>query len=277
MEESKNRLIQITQNMDDYGLKYTRFNAVNGKKLPQDFIEDRVSTICQKLVCSKGFIGASFSHIFIWNHIAQSIDQNKWYMILEDDVNFIDESFHDLQKVQNFIGKLQNKPCIINISPYNILEPRDVHIVPVDYLSGLSAYLINVEAAKLLTQYYSMNKLRYIIDTDASLVPGLNKFSTSKQVVKTSFDIRDAVNKSPSFSVPLLQSFIELLFPKDTGDKINFIINSSTVHLNMKYTISNGHILLFILFFIALIIRNEIIFTYVLLETLLIFFQKYLF
>lgn len=276
LDHSKQRYKNVTENMNKYGLKYQRFEAIYGRDLSTEYIDEHVHPLCQTLTCSKGFIGASFSHISLWNKISQDHSFESWYLILEDDVWFEDETFEKMHVVEQFVKTLDPRdPIIINVSPFNVFEPNAPQIVPAQYLSGLSAYLINTSAARLLADYYKENQLRYIIDADASLVPGLHKYSTSQQVIRTSFNIKDAINKDVNYSLPLFQTLITLL-PENFSEKINFLINSSTIHPFMKFTIPNGYVILFVLFMVCTIIKSKWLMIYIIIEVLLVHTQNYL-
>lgn len=275
LEKSKDRLQRIRSNLGKYGIRFKRFNAIYGKYLSQEEIDTYIHPLCQTLTCSKGFIGASLSHLMVWNSALQ--DDAEWTLILEDDVECHNDTIPKMNFVAEFIHTYiqdSQQPIIINLSPYNLLEPHQVHITSVDYLSGISAYLVNKSALRALVAYYTTNKIKFIIDLDMSKIQGIQKYSTSTQVFKTSFNINDAINKSARYSMPMFQSLVQLILcNNEFSQKLNFIINSSGIHLYMKYTIMNGWVVLFILAIIGMIISSNIIQTYVLIEIFLNFYQ----
>jgi hypothetical protein len=270
MDSSRDRLQKLDQNFRKYGITYERFNAINGKTLDKQIIDARVHSLCKTLTCSKGFIGASMSHIQLWKEIATLSQDDQWHLILEDDVQIASDTFSKAEIVKKFVKTIDKlQPTVINLSPFSLFEASNVNITRVSYMSGLSAYLINASGAKLLTEYYSNNKLRFIIDLDMSGVPGLFKYSTSAQVIQTSFDINDAINKTNSYSIPLMQSIFVAVFPKSFSDKLNFLLNGSCLHLFTKITIPNGYILLTIMFIVGWLLKSSLLCIYVFSELLL--------
>ena len=270
MTSSRDRLQKLDQNFRKYGITYERFNAINGKTLDKQIIDARVHPLCKTLTCSKGFIGASMSHIELWKEIATASQDEQWHLILEDDVQIASDTFSKAEIVQKFVKSINKlQPTVINLSPFSLFEGSKVNITRVSYMSGVSAYLINASGAQLLTEHYSKNKLRFIIDLDMSGVPGLFKYSTSSQVIQTSFDINDAINKTSRYSIPLMQSIFVALLPKFFSDKLNFLFNSSCLHLFTKITIPNGYILLTIIFIVGWLLKSSVLRIYVFSELIL--------
>lgn len=274
LEQSKERLNKISNNLKKYNISFKRFNAIYGKFLSKNDIDKSISPLCQTVTCSKGFIGASLSHITLWRKALY--DNQEWTLILEDDVECTHNTREQLQHIQWYINNYIDitQPTIINLSPYNLFEPDDIDLKPVSYLSGISAYIVNKSALRILVDYYAIHKLKFIIDLDMSMIPGINKYSTSVQIFTTSFDINEAINKTANYSIPLFQSLIQYtLNNNEFSQKLNFIINSSGIHLFMKYTIMNGWVILLILGIIGMSLNSYVIKVYVLIEIFLNFFQ----
>ena len=68
MEKSTDRLEKITENMNDIGLKFTRFNAINGNQLTDQEVNDNTTFMCRNLLCSRSVIGCALSHITVWKN-----------------------------------------------------------------------------------------------------------------------------------------------------------------------------------------------------------------
>lgn len=240
LKQSSSRWNTISSNLSKHDFQYQRFEAVLGKAVDGKTVCERASLICRTFTCSKGFFGASMSHIKIWQQIAS--EQYTWAIILEDDVKATASTRDNLTKVFKFLLTLDpNKPIVMNMSPYNLHEPKSISFEHVCYMSGLSAYIINKKAAAFLTQHYENHKLNFIIDLDMSLIRGIQKYSTCMPIFYTSFDVRDAVNKQNAYVLPILQTALDIVFNQNEfSKKLNFIINSSGTILFMRFTIPNG-------------------------------------
>ena len=205
LEKSKDRLQNIDANLKKFGIKYQRFNAVEGQKLSLKDINDNVTTKCRYLSCTKSMIGNAMSHIAIWKEIMVSESSDKWHLILEDDAEFTDETINFLNKLSNtsIINEndiIINLACpgifcrigpsvIVNTFPDN--KKNDTLLVKPMYPSSTAAYLITKNTAKKLYDYFIKNKIDGFGDMQIALnfsEIGINYYATRNKVINLSSD-----------------------------------------------------------------------------------------
>ena len=57
LEKSKDRLYKISKNLNNLEIPFERFDAIYGKELDNDTIEENTSLIGRTLLCNHGIIG----------------------------------------------------------------------------------------------------------------------------------------------------------------------------------------------------------------------------
>lgn len=69
LQESKNRLKLINSQFNKQNIKFTRFPAVNGKKI--DILKLKNDNILHNENMKKGNLGCSLSHLTLWKTLAK--------------------------------------------------------------------------------------------------------------------------------------------------------------------------------------------------------------
>ena len=141
--------------------------AVDGKAL-------KTSKYIQKLFegndfnYRKGVIGCALSHYNLWKRLAND-DINPFYVILEDDITFVDGFKEKLEKVlSEFVAKKMNI-CIIGgnsiKSPNTDISKLELKKSYSKIVDGTYGYIVSRNAAKMMVNYVSQNKIKRAIDT----------------------------------------------------------------------------------------------------------------
>ena len=133
MDKNKDRLENISKNLNTYNLKFTRVKAINGFNMENDndakFIlkprQDVIGNLFQSVETKKkwiydGTVNKSFPNLNLLSHygtkgltlsnikafvIAKNMNY-EWFCILEDDAELDDNSYN---KIKNFIQNKSNK------------------------------------------------------------------------------------------------------------------------------------------------------------------------
>lgn len=101
LDSSKKRLQTFKMQADFIQMPYTRWPAIDGRKLTIDDFRKMgalywaLNTFTKK---RKGELGCYFSHLSLWQHI-QPAKKNSGVLIFEDDVRFSDTFESSLGKV----------------------------------------------------------------------------------------------------------------------------------------------------------------------------------
>jgi glycosyl transferase family 25 len=102
LKKSVDRLDNVKKVMNKYNLKFNIFDAIYGKELSQEEVNENTNIFCRTLLCNNGIIGCAMSHINLWNQLLED-KNNDTYLILEDDIHDID--IEQLNNLFNFINE----------------------------------------------------------------------------------------------------------------------------------------------------------------------------
>lgn len=285
LERSKDRLKHIDTNLKKYGVKFKRFDAIDGKDLSIDEINNVTTTMCRYFLCNRSIIGCAMSHITLWKEISQYND--KWHLVLEDDAEFTDQTINLLNELShspimnedNIIislvctgplceGSLVPIPSNINSEDKGDLSRSknniNISLIEPIFPLGFVAYLITKNTARKLYDYFTKYKINYHIDCQTSWnLPELGiKYLT---VEHGAINLADDNNSSTigSKSMYILSNILNSL----GLSKVAWYLSIPIGTIDLSTTI-NGFILLFILLLILnfFFINSVLIYMYLLLE-----------
>ena len=287
LERSKDRLQHIDDNLKKFGIKYQRFNAVDGGKLPMSEIDNNTTLMCRYLFCTRSIIGCAMSHIALWKMIAESPD--KWHLILEDDAEFTNETIKFLNELSNTTMIKNEDNIIISLVCTSLLcggpsvactsaidgnkknnviseTKHDLLIEPVFPLST-AGYLITKNTAKKLYDYFMENKINYHIDTQISwLVSKLGiKFYTAKnKIINLSTDSCSTTVGSGYKPLYLLNKIIQYF----NLCSMSSMLECPYATFNLSSVKITGYVLIFLLLLLlnVLFFGSVIIYIYLILE-----------
>lgn len=279
LERSKDRLQHIDANLSKFNIKYKRFNAIDAKKLSMKEINENTTEMCRYLTCNKSVIGCGMSHYNVWNIISKSVD--KWHLILEDDIEFTEETIKFLDDLSD--SSIINEDDIIislvcngifcsgssiNLSKQETDTKINKLLVKSILPMGFPAYLITKNTAKKLYDYITKNKINYFIDLQISWNVskiGINYYTTKHNMIKLSSDNDNTTIGSKSL-------FLMHHFLHEIGlSNLAWNLSGPFITLGLTVTLT-GYILIYLIL-LALnffIFHSIIIYIYLLLE--LVFF-----
>ena len=169
MEKSTDRLEKIKENMNDIGLKFTRFNAINGNQLTDQEIKDNTTFMCRNLLCSRSVIGCALSHITVWkNFLDNQYGTSDILCVMEDDISIsgdfpeflndtpsIRESLDfDMMRINCGTGNMTGEK--INMGKYKFIKNP---VIPL----SLACYIITRRGAQKALEILG-ESVPYIID-----------------------------------------------------------------------------------------------------------------
>ena len=287
LERSKDRLQHIDTNLKKFGIKYQRFNAVDGKKLSINEINNNVTTMCRYFRCTRSVIGNGMSHVSLFKKIMTSKSPNKWHLVLEDDAEFTDETIKFLNELSN--TTIVNEDNIfINLACHGILckgTPVNTTSLNNDiirqtteeinnnlleenpiYPYSTAAYLITKNTAKKLYDYFIENKIQsygdmQIVRNVSKL--GIKYYVTHNNIINLSTDSNTSTIASSGYKpLFLLNKLLKFLF----GSSVTFL-EFPLYTLDLKVPITRyGIIFLILLALNIFIFGNIFIYIYLLLE-----------
>lgn len=79
LKRCTNRMNAFADHMASLGIKFERWDAVNGTDATK-----QASHLCRNYTCTNGMIGCYLSHITLWKHILQKNTEG-WFLVFEDD------------------------------------------------------------------------------------------------------------------------------------------------------------------------------------------------
>jgi glycosyl transferase family 25 len=208
MDKSKDRLEQITKNLNSLGLKFNRFSAVNGKELKETEIDKLTTPLCRTLLCNPGIVGCAQSHKEIWKKLVKD-DKANYYLILEDDAIVSKKSVEIIKKLESKITEHSidfiNLYCVHTACGFAKTEAKNsIHATDLnihrfkidDYEFGkpvfpfsTTGYIITKKGAQKLLD--DLEKTNYHIDFEISLrrlKGNFNYYTSNKPVIETTGD-----------------------------------------------------------------------------------------
>jgi GR25 family glycosyltransferase involved in LPS biosynthesis len=179
LDRRLDRLQHINNELNkiNYSGPIERIDAIDGKQLDIDILSDKLITVEGKndaldknkgmyFILTPGAIACALSHLNIYNKIIEEMPDDKYSLILEDDIT-INDNFID--KLNEYTSKMPQFDILFlgyhNLIP-NEENENNIYGKP-EKLWGLFGYLINRKGAIEFTKIFP---LQYQIDTEMSKV-----------------------------------------------------------------------------------------------------------
>lgn len=261
LKKCTNRLASLTKNMNDYGIKFKTWDAVNGKDLPYSVIKQRTSYLCRQFLCNAGTIGCHLSHLNLWQFIADNYgsDPDVWFIVLEDDSTIMD-GFK--QNIANIFNEMKQWPIgyrypeFIHLSCNFMCKTKIV--TPSIYLSTVfnttRAYLISAKGASKLVR--NIKKVHYHVDAYLTFrqifYANLAYYTTNVFIGNNDHLVSTISHNTFPRSLPLL---LNALIPTQSNH-LHIIYESQILTLNN--TIPINITILFSIFFLAILLANRL-------------------
>ncbi len=256
LKKSVDRFENVKKVMNKYNLNFQRFDAVYGKELSQEEVNEYSNIFCRTILCNNGIIGCAMSHIQLWKQLIEE-KTNDTYLILEDDINDIDiEQLNNLFKFINekkFDYDYISLNCIgDNLFCYNTnkgIKVNDkLYLTNKVYTFGTGGYIINKSGAKKLLDMIDKYKIIYHIDISISfkkLISDKNDFkhyNTNYNIIILNDELGSTSTISESH-----KSILLFILSKLKLYKILWQLNTSQLTLFRKFEITSYFVLLIIL------------------------------
>lgn len=276
LERSQERLRNIDNNLKKFNIKYERFDAIDGRKLSLDDIDRDTTFMCRYFLCNRSIIGCAMSHIALWDIISKS--NSKWHLILEDDIEFSNETIDFINELSK-TTIIDEDNIIINLSCIGIgcygseiifssLDKKEkVSLLKPYYPLGTAAYLITKNTAKKLYDYFEEYKINYHIDSQIGRnfdKFGINYLITNKKIVNSTDEKFGSTIGSKS--LPLLSNLLMIL----GFNHLSWSLSVPVVTINLSITIDKYIIFFIILLLLNLfLIRSPYVYIYLILELII--------
>jgi GR25 family glycosyltransferase involved in LPS biosynthesis len=171
LDYRQDRWEKMQKRFKNTSLRLTRWSAVNGKNLNEEYIKKVTTTFCNYF-CSHGMIGCWLSHYFLWKYIVENkLDK---VLVLEDDaipIDNFDEKFNSVSKKfpkdWDLIYLGCGGTCTNNATKLDIITPV--------YPLSTYAYMISYNGAKKLIESDFMKYVFYHIDAALGLFYNIHK------------------------------------------------------------------------------------------------------
>ena len=267
LERSRDRLNNIDSNLKKYNINYKRFNAIDGKNLSLDIINNNTTLLCRYFLCNRSLIGCALSHITLWEEISKQED--KWHLILEDDIEFSNNTIKFLKKLEES-SIINEDNIIISLScigplctelSYNSSSEIIQPIFPL----GTPAYLITKNSAKKLYEYFINNKINYHIDFQIAWNHnnlGIKYLTIEPAVVNLS-DNNSTIGPQSMYILANILNYLGF-------NRLVWHLSVPLITINLSFSI-NGFIILWFLLLLLniIIIHSVLLFIYLLFESII--------
>lgn len=169
--KNSDRRETFSQLAEKYGLNFSFFDAVDGRKLPESCIDEINQGVLQaglyQRKLAKGEIGCTLSHKAIYQQI---VDNGGWAIILEDDISF-DERLVSLSREINGLNQLNQQGIYVLGGDFSPFCTKKIHerkrtkqqvcdrvifhktVCSEKYIYGTWGYLIHASLAKKILEH----------------------------------------------------------------------------------------------------------------------------
>jgi GR25 family glycosyltransferase involved in LPS biosynthesis len=281
LEKSVDRMNNIANIMKKYNLKFNRFNAVYGKTLSNNEIENVIHPICFNMLCSNGMIGCALSHVKLWRQLLNDNTTDN-YLILEDDIG--DININKLIKLLNFIDKEKIEYNMINLNTITsggkiiknkIKIEENLYLGQGLLLLGLSSYIINKKGAQILINNIDKHKVKTHIDLQINIIKYLYDTNFIYYVVEPNIVKLHDIDSNQSTLVNKKTNIMFFILEKLKLGRLKWYLNTPLIIIKRNLEIDFYTILLLILLIINIKkIKNQYITYFIILELILTYFYK---
>lgn len=242
MDESKERMQNVTTHLNRLEIPFTRIPAINGKLMSPDEIKKNTTTLCNYF-CTYSMIGCFLSHKKTWETVVNNNDP--YAIIIEDDCEFVDTFKSDLKNIMDELIPLNPDfvylgcfgGCEANKSNYTLVPFLQSLILPniinktsnltFSYIPqapvGTHCYIISNNCAKKLIKL--MDKADYHVDV--SFLNHANKFNVYASKKKIAVQRSSAEQSTQSvFKFPVTLNYIFDKFHDNNHISYSFYLSS---------------------------------------------------
>jgi len=193
LERRKDRKMNMVKKLEKVGINhYNFFKAVDGTIMNPT---GEIKTIFKgnDFDNQRGVIGCAMSHYQLWKQLLDD-DDNDFYLILEDDINFVEDFQEQLENI------LDLEPKDIIFLAYSMSEENrnkmdtsksDLECNKLDknrYIGGFFSYLITKDAAKKLVHYIQENGIKHGIDYLIKIMDNLETYEIEPQLTHSAWN-----------------------------------------------------------------------------------------
>jgi len=275
-------------------LNYERFSAIDGSKLKPNRQLNKIFE-GNDYNMRRGIVGAALSHLQLWIKLLNSED-NFW-LILEDDIKFVDNFDIKLGKIFNEIQSNNNWDIIFighsaknrnNISSTNKIEKYNTFRSLNESFGGAFAYLISKNGAMKMLQYVNNYGMINAIDTIQQKAADVTEiFYIEPQLITTDChcfnnnidtDIQNDIHSTCNMPIDSIFNEENIQLNSFNIKKINtfdeIIVYIKDLKLNNVYYVDNDNNIINKLYKLCIICLNKTHIIYTLKSNILIILNK---
>lgn len=271
LDRSRDRLKKITKNFHDHGIHFTRFAAIEGKKLSKEQIEKNTTLAARTILSNYAIIGCAMSHMQLWKNLLN--DNVDYYIIFEDDAIINDQFKQNILEIEKNKDKIDFDILSLHCTTRSPFDKHvlnltdDLKIIRPSFPLKFTSYIISKKGAgKLLLL---INKINYHIDMELAcrnLLNKINYFALNKNIVNSDKNIDSTIQHNGHKSI-LLTIIKKLGF-----NNLYEVLNTSALTISLNYTISTYFLILVALLIINILyFHNIYLYIFVLIELALYF------
>lgn len=276
LKTSTKRFERIKNNLDNLNLSFERFDAVNGKQLSKDELNNHTTIFARTLLCNRQIIGCALSHLSIWKKFLYEIKDDDLICVAEDDAQFNDK-FPILLKNAEMIFKETNFDFLnLNCGGISSSFQETISITSQDgnlyeiskpiFPTLTTSYIISKKGVKRILDIF--DKINYHIDFELACkmyLYDLQYFALISPIILENTCEDSIINGN-------MNGVTSFLLQKLNLHKLNWVINSPclTLFLDFPITIYNVILILGMIFaikfkfwFLFLILFCEMILNYI--------------
>tara|TARA_B100000963_G_scaffold284328_1_gene253116 strand:- start:1693 stop:2574 length:882 start_codon:yes stop_codon:yes gene_type:complete len=199
LKQDTDKYERMQQRLDNLNIQYTRFNAVYGKHIGNEYDD----LIINKPILPRSAIGCSLSHYLVCKQHFNN-DKNKIALILEDDAVPL---FKNKKTIDNIIDDAPKDWEIILLYTQGATNYKDNTWECTNISGSAIAYLINYNGFK---KRYDNYKVTHLPDLERCFI-NCNIYKTPNMYFKPEFSESSTSSKNKNYMTPIY-SFLDNLY-----------------------------------------------------------------
>lgn len=296
LDSAVDRWSDISQSLAEHNISYTRFPAINGKKLSPAEIEKHTTWFTRTFTLTHSIIGCALSHYEAMRLARQSqpCSDQVWLLILEDDAVILPGYHESMARIRRDLEWLyKNKPSeytqmdIIKLCRPNthlsssaitkaILSIPNPKYLAISYPAELNysytsyrlashntAYIVKCTSVNKILDYLNTQKINTHIDIELGLAGNIGTYYTSHTIIDSQVDNFDSSsNLANTYPKSLVYTVYGLNRLGLLSTYMTFGIIQPGAGFNLHYKIADAWLILLscilIIWFIALLLGYNI-------------------
>jgi len=264
LDKSVDRMNNMSNQLKELNLRYSRFSAVNGKELRN--IDSHTSLLCQKLLCNKSMVGCALSHLQVLTDFLKTKDD--FICVMEDDLKISSMLPDFLSTIPMIFSNVQfdiiSLYCVGMCFGIELFHIKNYKVIKPIFPLTTSCYVVSRKGAETIIHLLG-DKVNYHIDFSIAinnLKGTINYFSLHSPQLITTINQDSTIGTKSKSIILTTVDIMQLNF-------VSWLLNTPIMCIDLKHTISVYMLILLIVFLVGVCKKLYFLAVFALIEIIL--------